>query len=95
MQFVSPVLAGLPHTRLPHTLAWGMPHGYEWIVIGLIALLIFGKRLPGMARGMAQGIVEFKRGIKGAEAEAAADTQPKFDVQTGKPLDPVESTKAA
>ena len=90
MQFVSPLSVGFPHT-----LAWGLPHGMEWLVIGFIALLIFGKRLPGMARGIGQGIVEFKRGLKGAEAEAEGQEQPRFDPQTGKPIEHAESTKAA
>jgi sec-independent protein translocase protein TatA len=82
-----------------HTLAWGLPHnGMEWIVIGVIALLIFGKRIPTMARGIGQGIKEFKSGLKSGEQEAdaaivadakdpAALPKPKFDPQTGKPLD--------
>ena len=56
-----------------HTLAWGLPHnGMEWIVIGVIALLIFGKRIPTMARGIGQGIKEFKSGLKSGEQEADA-----------------------
>lgn len=88
MQFVSPLSVGLPHT-----LGLAMPHGMEWIVIVLVALLVFAKRLPGMARGIGQGIVEFKRGLKGAEAEG--QDQPRFDPQTGKPLEHAESTKVA
>ncbi|QOV92249.1 Sec-independent protein translocase subunit TatA/TatB [Humisphaera borealis] len=48
-----------------YTLAFSLPNGYEWIVIGLIALLIFGKRLPGAARGMGQAFREFKAGMNG------------------------------
>ena len=39
----------------------------EWVVIGVIALLLFGRRLPEMARSMGRGVVEFKRGLKGVE----------------------------
>jgi sec-independent protein translocase protein TatA len=65
-------------TASSSTLAWGLPHnGMEWIIIGVIALLLFGKRLPGVARSLGTGIVEFKKGLKGggeqAEAEAAAE----------------------
>lgn len=78
-------------------LAWGMPMGYEWIIIGAIGLLIFGKRLPGAARGVGQSIMEFKRGMSSkaddadepvAQIEAnKAERKPRFDPETGKPLD--------
>jgi sec-independent protein translocase protein TatA len=43
----------------------GLVGPYEiWIVL-LIALLLFGHRIPGMARALGSGIVEFKRGLKG------------------------------
>ena len=77
-------------------LAIGMPGMGEWIVIGAIGLLIFGKRLPEVGRSLGKGIVEFKKGLKGIEDEIdTASTQPqrptqqfKFDPHTGKPLDP-------
>lgn len=83
-----------------YPLAWGLPMGMEWIVIGLIALLIFGKRLPGVAKGIGQGIMEFKRGVKSGdhEEDAVGDAapqipaangdavKPRFDPHTGKPL---------
>jgi sec-independent protein translocase protein TatA len=46
---------------------FGMPGGIEWIVILIVALLIFGKRLPEVMKSMGKGIVEFKKGIKGVE----------------------------
>ncbi|MBL8726700.1 MAG: twin-arginine translocase TatA/TatE family subunit [Planctomycetes bacterium] len=49
-------------------LAFGIPNGWEWIIILLVILLLFGHRLPGMARALGSGITEFKRGItEGAE----------------------------
>jgi sec-independent protein translocase protein TatA len=37
------------------------------IVILIIALLLFGKRLPDVARSLGKGIVEFKKGVRGIE----------------------------
>ena len=48
-----------------HTLALGMPGLTEWIIIGALGLLIFGKRLPEVGRSLGKGIVEFKKGLKG------------------------------
>src|SRR5256884_4590660 len=50
-----------------YTLAWGMPGLPEWIIIGAIGLLVFGKRLPEVGRSLGKGIVEFKKGLKGLE----------------------------
>jgi len=36
----------------------------EMVVIGLVALLIFGRRLPEVGRSLGKGIVEFKKGLK-------------------------------
>lgn len=53
----------------------GMP---EMIVLGVIALLLFGKRLPEVARSVGKGIVEFKKGVSGIEDEvrSAAHSRP-------------------
>lgn len=48
-------------------LGFGMPGNWEWIVIVLIALLVFGRRLPEVGRSLGKGIIEFKKGIKGIE----------------------------
>jgi sec-independent protein translocase protein TatA len=34
------------------------------IIIGVILLLLFGHRLPGMMRSLGKGVTEFKRGLK-------------------------------
>jgi sec-independent protein translocase protein TatA len=47
----------------------GFPGGYELIVVAVIALLLFGNRVPGVMRSLGQGITEFKKGIRGVESE--------------------------
>ncbi len=56
---------------------FGMPGGWEWLVILIVALLIFGKRLPDVMRSLGKGVVEFKKGIKGIEedVDASADEE--------------------
>jgi sec-independent protein translocase protein TatA len=83
-----------------HTLAIGLPGGPgEWLMIAAIGLLLFGKRLPEVGRGLGKSIVEFKKGLKGIEDDVEeasnAPSTPKaiapsykFDPYTGKPLDP-------
>ncbi len=47
-------------------LAWiSTPGPTEMVIIGVLGLLIFGKRLPEVGRSLGKGIVEFKRGLKG------------------------------
>ena len=48
-----------------------MPGGVEWVVIGLVALLLFGKRLPGVAKSLGQTMHEFRAGLNGSVDEAA------------------------
>src|SRR3954468_18951260 len=84
-----------------HTmLAWGMPMGAEWIVIAVVGLLLFGKRLPEVGKSLGKGIVEFKKGLKGIEEDVdegvnrstteshrpALPAEYKFDPATGEPL---------
>jgi len=46
-----------------------MPGGIEWIVIAIFGLLIFGNRLPSVAKSIGSTFVEFKRGLIGVEED--------------------------
>jgi sec-independent protein translocase protein TatA len=35
----------------------------EWIIIGIVALLLFGSRLPDVARAVGRSVNQFKRGL--------------------------------
>ncbi len=48
-------------------LAFFSPGPMEMIIIGIIAVLLFGKRLPEVGKSLGRGIVEFKKGIRGVE----------------------------
>jgi sec-independent protein translocase protein TatA len=39
----------------------------EMIILGILGVLLFGRRLPEVGRYLGKGIVEFKKGIKGLE----------------------------
>ncbi|GIW88022.1 MAG: hypothetical protein KatS3mg108_2346 [Isosphaeraceae bacterium] len=39
----------------------------ELMVVMLIAVLLFGKRLPEVGKSLGKGIVEFKKGLRGID----------------------------
>lgn len=44
--------------------------GWEWIVIALVVLLLFGgKKIPELMRGLGKGVKSFKDGMKEVEGE--------------------------
>jgi len=48
----------------------GMPSWMEFLLFGAIFLLLFGsKRIPGLMRSLGSSIVEFKKGVSGAESD--------------------------
>lgn len=43
------------------TLLFSLPGGGEWLILGLVIILLFGaKKIPELARGLGSGIREFK-----------------------------------
>ena len=55
----------------------GLPGGFEVWIILVIILLLFGRRIPQVARSLGQGISQFKRGLSepDADVEAAAKAE--------------------
>lgn len=49
-------------------------HPMELIIVGIVALLLFGKRLPEVARSLGKGITEFKKGVRGIEDEVESSS---------------------
>ena len=46
----------------------------EMVIVGIIALLLFGKRLPEVAKGLGKSIVEFKKGMGGVEDRSTGNS---------------------
>jgi sec-independent protein translocase protein TatA len=61
-------------------LAFGIPGGYELLIVAFIALLIFGNRLPGVMKSLGKSVTEFKKGVAGIEEDidsaVTADKKP-------------------
>jgi sec-independent protein translocase protein TatA len=56
----------------PDLLLSYIPGGYEWILILLVILLVFGaKKLPELARGIGRSLGEFKKARHDFENEIA------------------------
>jgi len=68
------------------------PGPFELLVILIIAVLLFGRRLPEIARGLGKSMTEFKKGIHEAE-----ETKDEFVNDVKKVGDDVakETSKAA
>jgi len=50
-------------------LAFWTPGPVELIIILVVAVLLFGRRLPEIARGLGKSLTEFKKGVKETQDE--------------------------
>lgn len=79
------------------TLAIGLPGHGEWIILLILGLLIFGRRLPEIGRSVGRSIVEFKKGIKGIEDEiedSSSKPSPRIE-EKASPQIPTKSAEVA
>lgn len=55
----------------------GNLRGWEWIIILVVILLLFGgKKIPELMRSMGRGVKNFKEGLNGEESKSDSDSQP-------------------
>ena len=67
-------------------LAFWMPGPWEMAIIAVVALLLFGRRLPEVGRSLGKGIVEFKKGLRDVQDEVSkASEEPPPPPPAGKP----------
>jgi sec-independent protein translocase protein TatA len=68
-------------------LGWG-----EILVLGIIAVLLFGRRLPEMAKYIGKSVVEFKKGMHGLETgfdDVANPAAPSASAPTSAPAEAI------
>lgn len=46
----------------------------EYLIIAVILLLLFGRRLPEVGRSLGKGIVEFKKGLRDVEDDVKRES---------------------
>jgi sec-independent protein translocase protein TatA len=42
----------------------------EMLIVGIVVLLLFGSRLPSVARSIGKSVTEFKKGVNGIEDDS-------------------------
>ena len=81
--------------------ALGIPHGSEWVIILILAVLFFGAdKLPKLARGLGKSLGEFKKAKEDIERElhnaanepAKPAETPKVSGNLPEPIHPVPTS---
>ena len=50
-------------------LAFFAPGPWQMVILLVIILLLFGNRIPDVAKSLGKGITEFKKGVKAGEED--------------------------
>jgi sec-independent protein translocase protein TatA len=67
---------------------------WEMMFLAVIALLLFGKNLPQVARSLGKGMMEFKKGLAGIDEEIYAATSRATSAPQSRPLPSEEREEA-
>ena len=90
-----PATPNLPTPMDPHltiAVGLGMPSGFEWVVIMVIGLLLFGKNLPSVMRGLGGSVKEFKKGMEEGATPSAPPAPPALPPPSAAPEGTVSRT---
>ncbi len=80
----TPIIAAVSGPFVP--LAFGMPSTGEWVVLLVVGLLIFGRRLPEVGKSLAKTIAQFRRGLQDFKRDMDKDEDLKDIKSTVKDL---------
>jgi sec-independent protein translocase protein TatA len=66
------------------------------LIIGVIAVLLFGERLPEVARSVGKGLIELKKGVRNIqeEVEGAINSATTSSTTVARKEEPVEREEA-
>jgi len=67
----------------------------ELVVLAVLGVLLFGRKLPEVGRSIGKGIVEFKKGLKGLEDEVdsgAVTSRQEMPIEPPRPPQRVATT---
>ncbi|MBA2226799.1 MAG: twin-arginine translocase TatA/TatE family subunit [Thermogemmata sp.] len=65
----------------PTLLAFFNLGGPEILLLIILGILLFGRKLPEVARSLGKATVEFKRGMRGLEEEISETPQPRGAIE--------------
>ena len=65
------------------------------LVVLIVGILLFGKRLPEMGRSLGKGLIEFKKGLQGLGDEIDAPAAPRQQPPAEQPRPPRGTTAPA
>ena len=74
---------------------FGIGH-WELLIVLVIALVLFGHRLPSMMRSLGKSVTEFKKGVQGVEEDADFEErdEPRTRPKSKSKLDEREESKS-
>ena len=68
--------------------------GQEILLLLLLGVLLFGRKLPDIGRSLGKTVVEFKKGVKGLEEEVSTDASAGRAVIEPEPVRPPQRITA-